>query len=197
MENETVTAQIPFGTVTRQGYTGEEPCQKWVASGNLCVANDCKYGYDTDDGQMRLTVLRSAIYADHFAQRDEFNVHMEQGIHEFTYSLYPSSSHSENEKKAAQLNFGLRRVLGSFHTGHLPEQMGCIESDNENVIISAVKQKEDGEGIVLRMYEIDGEDTDASVKLFGQKISVRLPHNGLVTVDDNANTLDAMEWNRT
>lgn len=196
MENETVTAQIPFGTVTRQGYTGEEPCQKWFASGNLCVANDCKYGYDTDDGQMRLTVLRSAIYADHFAQRDEFNVHMEQGIHEFTYSLYPSSSHSENEKKAAQLNFGLRRVLGSFHTGHLPEQMGCIESDNENVIISAVKQKEDGEGIVLRMYEIDGEDTDASVKLFGQKISVRLPHNGLVTVDDNANTLDAMEWNR-
>ena len=196
MESETVTAQIPFGTVTRQGYTGEEPCQKWFASGNLCVANDCKYGYDTCDGQMRLTVLRSAIYADHFAQRDEHNVHMEQGIHEFTYSLYPHSSNSENERKAAQLNFGLRRVLGSFHTGYLPEKMGCIESGNENVIISAVKQKEDGEGTVLRMYEINGEDSYASIKLFGQKISVRVPRNGLVTVDDNANTMDAMEWNR-
>lgn len=197
MENETVTAQIPFGTVTRQGYTGEEPCQKWFASGNLCVANDCKYGYDTDDGQMRLTVLRSAIYADHFAQRDEFNVHMEQGIHEFTYSLYPSSSHSENEKKAAQLNFGLRRVLGSFHKGHLPEKMGCVESDNENVIISAVKQKEDGDGIILRIYDLSGEDSQANIQLFDQTILVRIPHNGLVTVDDSANTLDAMEWNKT
>ena len=138
MTEETVIAQIPFGTVTRQGYTGEEPCQKWIASGNLCVANDCKYGYDTCDGQMRLTVLRGAIYADHFAQRDEFNEYMDQGIHEFTYSLYPSGDHSENERKAAQLNYGLRRVLSSFHKGSLPERMGCIELDAQNVIISAV-----------------------------------------------------------
>lgn len=197
MAEETVTAQIPFGTVTRQGYTGEEPCQKWFVSGNLCVANDCKYGYDTDDGQMRLTVLRSAIYADHFAQRDEYNVHMEQGIHEFIYSLYPCGSNSENERKAAQLNFGLRRVLGSFHKGHLPEKMGCMESDNENVIISAVKQKEDGDGIILRIYDLSGEDSQANIQLFDQTILVRIPHNGLVTVDDSANTLDAMEWNKT
>lgn len=194
MAEETVTAQIPFGTVTRQGYTGEEPCQKWIASGNLCIANDCKYGYDTCDGQMRLTVLRGALYADHFAQRDEHNVFMDQGIHEFTYSLYPSVSNSENERKAAELNFGLRRVLGSFHKGSLPESQSCVSCHSGDVIISAVKQKEDGEGMILRMYEMNGTDCTAQVTLFDQKISVSVPHNSLVTVDEQANALDAMEW---
>ena len=194
MTEETVTAQIPFGTVTRQGDTGEEPCQKWIASDNLCVANDCKYGYDTWDGQMRLTVLRSAIYADHFAQRDEHNVNMEQGIHQFTYSLYPHKSNSESERKAAQLNFGLRRVMGSFHKGSLPENNSCIRCDSKNVIVSAVKQGEDGEGCVLRLYEIDGKDSTVNITLFNKELSVLVPHNSLKTVDENGRELDAMEW---
>lgn len=194
MAEETVTAQIPFGTVTRQGYTGEESCQKWFASGNLCVANDCKYGYDTCDGQMRLTVLRSAIYADHFAQRDEHNVHMEQGIHEFTYSLYPACGNGGNERKAAQLNFGLRRVMGSFHKGSLPENQGCVSSDCENVMISAIKQGEDGNGTVLRLYELEGKDTAAQITMFDQKLSVSVPRNGLKTLDENGEEMNAMEW---
>ena len=194
MAEETVTAQIPFGTVTRQGYTGEESCQKWFASGNLCVANDCKYGYDTCDGQMRLTVLRSAIYADHFAQRDEQNVHMEQGIHEFTYSLYPACGNSGNERKAAQLNFGLRRVMGSFHKGSLPENQGCVSCDCENVMISAIKQGEDGNGTVLRLYELEGKDTAAQITMFDQKLSVSVPRNGLKTLDENGGEMNAMEW---
>ena len=194
MAEETVTAQIPFGTVTRQGYTGEEPCQKWFASGSLCVANDCKYGYDTCDGQMRLTVLRSAIYADHFAQRDEHNVHMEQGIHEFTYSLYPAISNSENERRAAEVNFGLRRVMGSFHKGSLPETNSCISCDSEHVIISAIKQGEDSDGTVLRLYEMDGQDSTAQISLFDQKIFVSVPRNSLKTVNENGEELSAMEW---
>ena len=145
---------------------------------------------------MRMTVLRGAIYADHFAQRDEHNVHMEQGIHEFTYSLYPHHSSSESERKAAQLNFGLRRVLGSFHQGSLPETKSCISCDSENVIISAVKQGEDGEGIVLRLYEIAGRDTAAQITLFDKKISVSVPHNSLKTVDENGEELNAMEWEK-
>lgn len=194
MAEETVTAQIPFGTVTRQGYTGEEPCQKWFASGNLCIANDCKYGYDTCDGQMRMTVLRGAIYADHFARRDEHNVYMEQGIHEFTYSLYPACGNGENERKAAQLNFGLRRVMGSFHKGSLPESNSCISCDCENVIISAVKQGEDGEGMVLRLYEIGGKDTTAEITVFHKKIVVSVPRNSLKTVNEKGKELNAMEW---
>ena len=197
LTDETVTAKIPFGTVTRKGYTGEEPCQSWFASGNLCVANDCKYGYDTCDGQMRMTVLRSAIYADHFAQRDEFNEFMEQGIHEFTYCLYPHETVSASERKAAELNFGLRRVLGGFHKGKLPECMGNISCDSENIMISAVKQGEDGSQTVLRLYEMEGKESQVTVKLFDKTICVAMPHNGLKTVDETGRELDAMEWEKS
>ncbi|MBO5078505.1 MAG: alpha-mannosidase [Oscillospiraceae bacterium] len=194
LTEETVVAKIPYGTLTRRGYTGEEPCGSWIASGGLCVANDCKYGYDTQDGEMRMTVLRGAIYADHFAQRDEFCQYMEQGIHEFTYSLFPYTGCSASEKKAAELNFGLRRVLGSFHKGYLPEKMACIHVDKENVIVSAVKKAEDGDGRILRVYEMDGRDTAAQVRLFDKTVSVELGHNALKTYDENGNELSAMEW---
>ena len=194
LTEETVTAKIPYGTVTRQGYTGEEPCGTWFASGGLCVANDCKYSYDTCDGQMRMTVLRGAIYADHFAVRDEYCEHMEQGIHEFEYSLFPHQDNSTSEKKAAELNFGLRRVMGSFHKGHLPEKMGCIDVSGDSVMISAVKQSEDGTGSILRAYEMDGKAASAKIKLFDKTVSVSLSHNAMKTYDENGNELNAMEW---
>ena len=194
LAEETVTAKIPFGTLTRRGYTGEESCGSWFASGKLCVANDCKYGYDTCGGEMRMTVLRGAIYADHFAQRDEFCRHMEQGIHEFDYCLFPYEGKTAAEQKASELNFGLRRVLGCFHKGSLPEKMGCIENIWQNVIISAIKPQADGNGIVLRGYEIEGQQTTAQIKLFGDEVTMQIPAYGVKTIDNRSVELDAMEW---
>ena len=108
--------------------------------------------------------------------------------------MYPHKSNSESERKAAQLNFGLRRVMGSFHKGSLPETNSCIRCDSKNVIISAVKQGEDGEGCVLRLYEIDGKDSTVNITLFNKELSVLVPHNSLKTVDENGRELDAMEW---
>lgn len=194
LTEETVVAKIPYGTIRRNGYTGEEPCGSWIASGDLAIANDCKYAYDTCGRELRMTVLRSAIYADHFALRDEFCQHMEQGIHEFDYCLFYHGKNSESEKKAAELNFGLRRVLGSFHKGVLPEEKSCIEVNGSDAIVSAVKKQEDGEGTVLRLYEINGEDCTAQVKLFDRDITVELTHNSLITINDSGERLNAMEW---
>lgn len=194
LKGSSVTSAIPYGTITRGLDTGEEPCQNWFACGGLCIANDCKYAYDTIDGEVRLTVLRGAIYADHFAQRDEFCEYMDQGIHEFTYSLYPHHSNSSSQRRSEELNFGLRRVMGTFHAGDLPEQLGCISCDQENVVITAVKQAEEGQGYVLRAFETDGRETKADIRLFDRDISVALSHNGLITVDEKGRYLNAMEW---
>lgn len=141
-----------------------------------------------------MTVLRSAIYAEHFAQRDEFHTHMEQGIHEFTYCLYPHQSSGASERKASELNFGLRRVLTGFHKGSLPEKLGCIRCDQENVIITAVKQGEDGKGHILRLYEIEGKDTEAKITLVDKDISANISRYALKTVNDSGEILNAMEW---
>lgn len=191
---DTVTVQIPYGTINREGHTGEEPCGKWFASGNLCIANDSKYGYDTEDGEVRLSVLRSAIYADHYGHRDDQCEFMEQGVHEFTYSVFPYLSKSDSERKAEELNCGLRAVNETYHAGRLPEKMSCFNCDSENIFVSAVKEAEEEESTILRIYEMEGVDTKASIRLFENEIQAEVSHNALQTVDENGKTLNLMEW---
>ena len=193
MTDERVIAKIPYGTITRCGYTGEEPCGSWIVSGDLCVANDSKYGYDTQDGEMRMTVLRSAIYADHFGQRDEFCEFMEQGVTEFSYSVFPYRTNAAAEKKACELNFPLPHILGSFHKGKLPEVMSCIECKNESIIVTALKQAEDCDGTVIRAYETDGKNVNAKIRLFGKEISAEFFHNQVKTLK-NGKEVNMIEW---
>lgn len=193
MQNETVTAKIPYGTVTRTGYTGEEPCGSFIASGDLAVANDGKYGYDTENGQMRLTVLRGAIYADHFGERDGECTYMDMGESEFSYALFAHESVSETEKRASELNFAPRYIMGSFHKGVLPLSQSFFETDDDGILVAAIKEAEDGSGAILRVYEAEGRDTAATVSLFGKDITVSLPHNALKTYTESGEETSLLE----
>ncbi len=194
LTEEKVVAQIPYGIICRKGYTGEEPFGAWLSSGGLCVANDSKHGYDTEDGKMRMTVLRGAIYADHFGQRDEFCEYMDMGIHEFEYSVFPYENPIQAEKKAAELNFGLRTVVDTFHEGALPEEMSCLTCDRENVFISAVKQAEDEDGNIIRFHEMNGIDTEVTLQLFDKEIRTNVTHHALKTVHETGKELNLIEW---
>lgn len=193
MTDEKVIAKIPYGSITRYGYTGEEPCGSWIASGGVCVANDSKYGYDTHNGEMRMTMLRSAIYADHYGKRDEFCEFMEQGITEFTYSVFPYENNASAEKAASELNLVLPHIMGSFHKGNLPEVKSCFDCDNDNIIVTAVKKCEDSDDIVLRAYESNGESAKAKIKLFGREINTDFAHNEVKTFKGN-DEVNMIEW---
>lgn len=193
MTEEKVIAKIPYGSITRCGYTGEEPCGSWIASGNVAVSNDSKYGYDTDNSEMRMTMVRSAIYADHYGKRDEFCEFMDQGISEFTYSVFPYENDASAEKTASELNFALPHIMGSFHKGKLPEVMSCIECNNDNIIVTAVKKAEDSDETVIRAYEANGENTDVKIKLFNKEILTEFSHNQVKTFKGN-DEVNIIEW---
>lgn len=193
MTDETVTAAIPYGTIKRCGYTGEEPCGHFIASGNLAVANDSKYGYDTDNQEFRLTVLRGAIYADHYGERDGKYEYMDMGVTDFTYSVFRHDSISDTEKKACELNFEPRIVMGSFHGGSLPLSMSCFEADSDRLLVSAIKKSEDGEKDVIRCFEADGEALCTEVKLFDKRINVLIPRNGITTLTEDGEKINLLE----
>ena len=191
---DSVTAKIPYGTITRPAGTGEEPCGSWIRSGNLCVANDSKYGYDTEDGEMRLSVLRSAIYADHFGERDQFCEYMEQGEGEFTYSVFYAECSADAEKVAAELNFAQRVVLGSFRSGKLAEKLSGLSIDSNDIMVYAIKEKEDGDANIVRICEMNGNEGNVSLELFGKKIDAFVKHNQLKTLTDDGRELNLIEW---
>lgn len=193
-KGQEVIAKIPYGTISRRKELGEESCGSWLAAGGLCVANDSKYGYDTTTEEMRLTVLRSAVYADHFGVRDEFCEYMEQGIHEFTYTVFPYENCCTAERRAEELNFGLRPVKDSFHKGILPERMSCFDCDGKNVIVTAIKQAEDDEGDVIRFCEMNGKDEKISIHLFDKTINTYAAHHEIKTIKGDGTEVNLIEW---
>ena len=189
-----VLAKVPYGTIAKKLGTGEEPCGEWIASGGLCVANDSKYGYDTTDTEMRLSVLRTAIYCDHFGKRDDLCEYMDMGVHEFSYSVFPYTDNATSERVAQELNFGLRTIMGTFKKGTLPEKFSGFETDRNGAVITAIKKCEDSDETVIRVCEMNGKETEFSAELFGKEIKTKLSHNQLKTLTESGKEINLIEF---
>ncbi len=189
-----VTAKIPYGTIQRGEINKEFPCGSWIASDRLCVANDCKYGYDTTENEMRMTVLRSTLYAFHFSGRDEFCEFMDMGVHEFNYLVCPYVDNAEAERCASELNFGLIPTMESFHRGPLPLKFSGYDADADNIVVTAVKQAEDGDNDVIRFVEMNGENHNVSLEIFGKTIAAEVRHHEIKTFKSDRTEVNLIEW---
>ncbi|RLC94843.1 MAG: alpha-mannosidase, partial [Chloroflexi bacterium] len=127
-----------------------ETCaQKWVdlSEGGYGVSllNDCKYGHDIRDNIIRLSLLRSPTYPDPQADRGE---------HRFAYSLLPHNG-GWDELTIANA-YALNDPLITY-ANHQPSAIRnsqfAIHSNQPNVVIETIKQAEDGNGIIARLYE--------------------------------------------
>ena len=188
-----VTADIPFGTIERRTREQEEPFAKWLATEALCVATDSRYGYDTHGDELRLTVLRGAIYADHYGMRDGLVRYMDQGVTSFTYQIFPRTTSTSAHQKAAELNCPLRAHAFGFHDGPLPERASYLTLDADDVLITAIKQNEDSGEVLVRLLETEGKDTDCTLSLFGTQMSCKLTHNTVATVGESGRRFDLLE----
>lgn len=189
-----VLAKTAYGTIAKKLGTGEEPCGEWLASGNLCVANDSKYGYDTTDSEVRLSILRTAIYCDHYGERDDLCEYMDLGEHEFSYVVFPYTDNAKAERCAQKLNFGLRVVMGTFKKGTLPEKYEGLEVDESGAVITAIKKCEDSDENLVRVCEMNGKDAEFTAKLFGREIKTNLSHNELKTLTESGEEINLIEF---
>jgi alpha-mannosidase len=171
------TYEIQWGNVQRPTHHNTswdwarfETCaQKWVdlSEGDYGVSllNDCKYGHDIHDHVMRITLLRSPTMPDPMA---------DVGKHRFKYSLYPHVGpwNEETQRQAYLLNDPIivyeskveGLVLGSSKVSSLPSLVSC---DAPNVIIETIKRAEDGNGIIVRLYESQRKRGQVGVKVGG------------------------------
>lgn len=153
------TYEIQFGNVERPTHFNTswdqarfEVCaQKWVdlSEGDQGVAllNDCKYGHDVHGNVMRMSLLRSPKAPDPLC---------DMGVHRFTYCLVPHFGpyHYAGVVQAAYaLNAPLRTAMiesDGGEQGILPPLVTC---EDRNIVIETVKRAEDGDGLIVRLYE--------------------------------------------
>jgi alpha-mannosidase len=151
------TFDVQWGNVQRATHRNTswdwarfETCaHKWAdlsESGyGVALLNDCKYGYDIHDNVIRLSLIKSATSPDR---------HADQGEHHFTYSLFPHRGDWREGgvvEAAYALNNPLivRRVNGGMAKSRYP----LVQVDSSHVVIETIKQAEDGNGLIVRLYE--------------------------------------------
>lgn len=189
--NESLKAicEIPYGFREFKQDGSEQPCHSWIAMKNeqegFAVINDSKYGCSATKNYIDLTILRGAIFADHWGDRDESCEYMDQGAHDFEYEITDFESIEKCTRDAYELNNPPISIMETFHKGTLPETMkNCSISEN-NIILSAFKRAEDDDGYVARLYECAGKDTEEVVvqlPAMDSPIHLDFGHNEIKTV---------------
>lgn len=157
VHTDEATFEIQFGNVTRKTHQNTswdqarfESCgQKWidVSEGHygISLLNDCKYGHSVHNGEMALTLIKSGT---------EPNPVADQEMHVFTYALYPHAETWRSAETVAQAYF-LNQPVRATAGGTAGEAYSLASVDAKNVILETVKQAEDGDGVIVRLYECE------------------------------------------
>ncbi len=153
------TYEIQWGNVQRPTHRNTswdwarfETCaHKWadLSEGDYGVSllNDCKYGHDIHDNVMRITLLRSPTMPDPAA---------DLGTHQFTYSLYPHRGSWDERVQAEAYALNDPIVVYRVEKGAAAKQAGLeslVSVSSPNLVVETIKQAEDGDGVVVRLYE--------------------------------------------
>jgi alpha-mannosidase len=93
---------------------------------------------------------------------------MDQGVHAFTYVLLPHLDgwREAGTARAAQLlNAPPVALVEHVHDGDLPAAARQLQVGDPNVVVSAVKKREDADDIVLRCHETSGHSVGTKVEV--------------------------------
>ena len=173
------TASIPYGSIRRVDDGGEEPCQSWVDLAGtigdkrvgLGVLNDCKYSYDVLDGELRMSILRSPVFAFHNPRQLESGVtyhYTDQGSQVVQMALVPhAGSHQDGNVARLAESLNAPPIISRVHAhpGPWPPAASWVSCAPSNVILTVVKLSEDGADLILRGYETAGQETMAEIQL--------------------------------
>jgi alpha-mannosidase len=162
--------QVAYGVATLPADGTEAVSQKWVAvvsepAGHaLTCINDCQYGSDYKDGEIRLSLLRSPAYASHYfpgaplVLPDRFTPRMDQG--ERCYRLWfnggPVQERMERVDREALAHNEKPFAVSMFPSGEGVLPKPTIILDDNAVQMTALKKAEESGHFIVRLFEPTG-----------------------------------------
>jgi alpha-mannosidase len=171
--------ETPFGTVERDLFGKEEvPTLRYAhlsATGipegartldgvpvGFTLLQDCKYGHSLEANDLRMRVIRSSFDPDPTPEVNKQTLR---------YSLYfhdRAAPPAERTRLGAAWNHPLIVFPANLQSGDgtTPPARSFVHVETPNVVLTALKQPEDGDGLILRLAELNGAaDTEAVVTL--------------------------------
>ncbi len=184
---DTAKSEIQFGHIERVTTERDavetaqfETCaHKWIATqdagGGFALLNDSKYGHRAKNGLLSLNLLRASTFPDKTADR---------GSHRFTYAFcpFPADDLGKVVREGYRLNNPLLMTDGI-------EFASVAATDEPGVIVETIKPAENGDGIVIRLYESLGLPTTTALR-------VAMPHSGARLTDLLENPIASADLDR-
>jgi alpha-mannosidase len=167
IDKPTFNSQVPFDVVSRPVTGQEVPAQQWVdvsdGTNGIALLNRTKFGHSFDKGQLRLSLLRATYNPDRYP-----NI----GINHIQYSLFPHSGDWKNGVWAEGENFNIpvyaseppSLALAKTHATRRTEG-SLLSVSPAGVVMSGIKQAEDGKSLIIRLAEVNGKETMAAITL--------------------------------
>ena len=125
------------------------------------LLNDCKDGHSAEGSILRLSLLRCSSDPD---------PEPDQGRRTMRYRLIPHEADPQSiAASRAGLEFNQPLLVRAPATsaasaaGAAPAEFSFLRADPADIVVTAVKPAEDGDGIIVRGYEAAGRDTEATL----------------------------------
>ncbi len=165
VHTDEATYDIQFGNLTRKFHQNTswdearfESCAHKFADmseGNYGVSlmNDCKYGYSAINGNLSITLFKAGTEPNETADLE---------VHSFTYSLLPHQG-TWKDADVYKESFNVNVPLKAVKSGEKGAEFSFASVDKKNVVLETIKKAEDGDGIIVRLYEVENSRTKAEL----------------------------------
>lgn len=162
--------EVPFGVVERRtmpkdGWDEakyEVPALRWMdlsdGERGVAIIAPTRHGYSVKGSRVGLSLLKSPLHP---------NPWSDMGRHVIVYYLYPHPGDYRSGRvyeRAYEVWAGLRAVEKASGGGDLPQAASLLEAQ-PGVIVEAVKLSEEGGGVIIRLYEVEGREREVTIKL--------------------------------
>ncbi|RLG91288.1 MAG: hypothetical protein DRO36_04550 [Candidatus Hecatellales archaeon] len=175
-----------FGVIKREKERRDFPMEDWIEYGNnkigVTVSTRGIPGHQVNGRDVYLTLLRSVNLISHGDKgpitpvEDSLELGKE---YEFRFALLPHKGDWREEKVWVKALSFTNQLIPAYYKGEkrdkvkpLPEKEFSFLGLPENVLVSCLKQSEDGNHVILRCYETAGKETGFRLKFFGKPSKV-------------------------
>lgn len=178
VEKPQATYEIAYGYKVRNTGGDEDPGQRWidvtgvggVGAYGLAIINDAKYGYSVDGSDLRISVVRSPVYAqfERELKPQADYLWQDQGRQTLRMLIVPHSGAWQDAgivRLAEEFTSPSAVLYQGIHPGRRPTAASFLSVDSPDVVVSAVKKAEDGDDLVIRCYETAGRPAKATLDL--------------------------------
>jgi len=190
------TCDMQFGAINRktnmyyfnpEGWvekpSGVYPSLRWIDYSNekygVTVMNRGTPENEVRDGCIYITLLRSVDLLSHGKEGPVIPVYDAMELnkrYEFRYSVYPHEGtwkDAKSYKMGYEFNYDLIALQIPPDRKFRPSR-SFLRVKPDNVILTALKRAEDGDDVIVRVYEATGEKTEAEIEFFRDVESARV-----------------------